>query len=44
MNLVTFNPEHTLDRLFETDRFFGFPRANLDRFAIIQKVNILDNF
>ena len=42
MNLVTFNPDHTLDRIFDTDRFFGFPPSNLGRFAVMPKVNVIE--
>ena len=42
MNLVTFNPEQTLDHFFDTDRFFGFPRANLDRPTVLPKVNVTE--
>ena len=42
MNLVTFNPEHTLDRFFDTDRFFGFPHSNLSRFPVLPKINIIE--
>ena len=49
MNLVTFNPEQTLDSFFDTDRFFGFPRANLDHPranldhpTVLPKVNVIE--
>lgn len=42
MNLITFNPEQTLDRIFDTDRFFGFPRANLDNPTVLPKVNVVE--
>ena len=42
MNLVTFNPEQTLDSFFDTDRFFGFPRANLDHPIALPKVNVVE--
>jgi HSP20 family protein len=42
MNLVTLNPEQTLDSFFDTDRFFGFPRANLDHPIALPKVNVVE--
>jgi len=44
MNLVTFNPEQALDRFFDTDRFFGFPRANLfhDHPTVLPKINVIE--
>jgi HSP20 family protein len=42
MNLVTFNPEQTLDSFFDTDRFFGFPKANLDNPIALPKVNVVE--
>ena len=42
MNLVTFNPEQTLDSFFGTDKFFGFPRANLDHSIALPKVNVVE--
>ena len=42
MNLVTFNPEQNLDSFFDTDRFFGFPRANLDHATVLPKVNVVE--
>ena len=42
MNLITFNPEQTLDRFFDTDRFFDFPRANLDHPTVLPKVNVTE--
>ncbi len=45
MNLVTFNPEQTLeDSFFSSDRFFGFPRANLfhDHEPAEPKVNVIE--
>ena len=42
MNLVTFNPEQTLDSFFDTDRFFGFPRGNLDDPTVLPKVNVIE--
>ena len=42
MNLVTFNPEQTLDSFFDTDRFFGFQRANLDHPIALPRVNVVE--
>jgi HSP20 family protein len=42
MNLVTFNPEQALDSFFDTDRFFGFTRANLDHPTVLPKINIIE--
>ena len=44
MNLVTFNPEQALDRFFDTDRLFGFPRANLfhDHPTVLPKINVIE--
>ncbi len=42
MNLVTFNPDHVLDRFFDTDRFFGFPRVTGDHSAIMPRVNVIE--
>ncbi len=42
MNLVTFNPEQALDQFFDTDRFFGFPRAKWDQPTILPKVNVIE--
>ena len=42
MNLVTFNPEQNLESFFETDKFFGFPRANLDHPIALPKVNVVE--
>jgi HSP20 family protein len=42
MNLVTFNPEQTLDSFFDTDRFFGFPIDNLDHSIALPKVNVVE--
>jgi HSP20 family protein len=42
MNLVTFNPERALDQLFDTDRFFGFPRENGEQAVVLPKVNVIE--
>ena len=44
MNLATFNPEQALDRFFDTDRLFGFPRANLfhDHPTVLPKINVIE--
>jgi HSP20 family protein len=42
MSLITYNPEHTLDNFFDTDRFFGFPRANLGNYTVMPKVNVVE--
>ena len=44
MNLVTFNPEQAFDSFFDSDRFFGFPRANLfhDHPTVLPKVNVIE--
>jgi HSP20 family protein len=42
MNLVTFNPEQTLDSFFDTDRFFDFPKANMDHPIALPKVNVIE--
>ena len=42
MNLITFNPEQALDSFFDTDRFFGFPRANLENPTVLPKVNVIE--
>lgn len=44
MNLVTFNPEETLDRFFDTNRFFDFPQASMfrDTEATHPKVNVIE--
>jgi len=42
MNLVTFNPEQALDRFFDTDRFFGFPRTKWDQPTVLPKVNVIE--
>jgi HSP20 family protein len=42
MNLITFNPEQALDSFFDTDRFFGFPRANLGHPTVLPKVNVIE--
>lgn len=42
MNLVTFNPEQTLDRFFDTDRFFGFPRLDGNQSTVLPKVNVIE--
>jgi HSP20 family protein len=42
MNLVTFNSDQTLDSFFDTDRFFGFPRANQDHLIALPKVNVVE--
>ncbi len=45
MNLVTLNPEHMLDRFFDTDRFLGFPRVNWlpdSPPPILPKVNVIE--
>lgn len=42
MNLVTFNPEQTLDRLFDTDPFFGFPHAYGEQPTALPKVNVIE--
>ena len=42
MNLITFNPEQALDSLFDSDRFFGFHRANLEHPVVLPKVNVVE--
>ena len=44
MNLATFNPEQALDRFFDPDRLFGFPRANLfhDHPTVLPKINVIE--
>ena len=42
MNLVTFNPEQTLDHFFDTDRFFGVPRTNWGNTEVLPKVNVIE--
>ncbi|MZG31363.1 MAG: Hsp20/alpha crystallin family protein [Nitrospinae bacterium] len=42
MNLVTFNPEHVLDRFFDTDRYFGFPKVTGDHSSIMPRVNVIE--
>ncbi len=42
MNLVTLNPEQALDRFFDTDRFFGFPRAHGEQPTVLPKVNVIE--
>jgi HSP20 family protein len=42
MNLVTFNPEQALDRFFDTDRFFGFPRTHGEHSTVLPKVNVIE--
>jgi HSP20 family protein len=42
MNLVTFNPEQALDRFFDTDQFFGFPRIHGEQTSILPKVNVIE--
>ena len=42
MNLVTFNPEQALDSFFDTDRFFGFPRAHGEHPTVLPKVNVIE--
>ena len=42
MNLVTFNPEQALDRFFDTDQFFGFPRTHGEQPTVLPKVNVIE--
>ncbi len=42
MNLVTFNPEQALDKFFDTDRFFGFPRTHGEQPTVLPKVNVIE--
>ena len=42
MNLVTFNPEQALDRFFDTDQFFGFPRTHGEQPTVLPKVNVVE--
>ena len=48
MNIVKYAPQHSLDRLFDTDRFFNdfwpwAPFGNREVFADQLKVNIVEN-